>query len=1155
MRLRRLDLIRYGKFTDQAIDFGPKPTAGPDFHIVFGLNEAGKSTALSGYLDLLFGIEERSRYNFLHEYGAMRVGGVLELAGEEHTFSRTKQRNNSLLNAAGQPVSEVAISAHLAGLSRDAYSTMFSLDDETLEAGGKSILESRGDLGKLLFTASAGLGNASDTLSALEVEADAIYRKQAHGTDLAILKKRLAELKSARDAIDTLASTYETLEAERLDATEHYNRSITERSTLSSRLDHIAMLVRAARTLAEIKRKAVQLAELPDSPSPSGISSGNFAEMIDDDARLRTQQLANSEEIERVTAKIAGVDVDDAILAISERVRGLAERKARHVAAGLDLPSRRTELQILDSAVAAHLAALGRSSEPEPASLLLPAAVVGTVRNMLEQRSGIATSLAVARDEAAAALDALQMARERVGEERSVPELARARVSSALSKARASTHLKEIKEASEAQHEAEIQLAAAIRRLKPWSGDAAELVGISVPSAEQVDTWKRLASELGKKRAVASERLADHEATHGALSARLGAIRANVDVTDDATAAAIRHERDKAWARHRDNLIIETADEFAATMARDDSVGSVRLGNARELAELRTTMRSLAETSANISQAREQHSLIEQQVDTLAAQIRKAALELLGDGSEGSPERLIERVEDRISARTDALSAWAAIEAAQSKAARAGEEADRTRLELSAALESVGIQSDQIDSLETIMAVTERFMERQDKLEAQRNEAVKTLSAKEEELAARRRAVDVAERREEEWLASVGRALKGTWLESGLPAHVVGNVLDQLAELSKTLQDRNAMRLRIEKMETDQADFIAEVTAAAAAVSEPANDDPEQFALRLTERLERADRGREARASLGNDLKRLLDARDVIHREVAIHEDRKNEVLGMFGVKTLPEVVERDELLRERDRLRAAVAELEEQLLEELTIEERQQAHSMLDAVDFEALAIEKAESEQRLRDLDEIIQQQLIRKTRATDKLDAIGGDSAVARLDAERRTVLLEMEEKAVRYIELKLGVMSAQNALRLYRDRHRSGMMARASDAFALITRGQYSGLTTQPAKGGEVLIAMQRDGQSKVADALSKGARFQLYLALRLAGYYEFAQFRPSVPFIADDIMETFDHVRSEEVFRLFGEMANAGQVIYLTHHKHLYEIAKLVVPDVRIHELR
>jgi uncharacterized protein YhaN len=248
------------------------------------------------------------------------------------------------------------------------------------------------------------------------------------------------------------------------------------------------------------------------------------------------------------------------------------------------------------------------------------------------------------------------------------------------------------------------------------------------------------------------------------------------------------------------------------------------------------------------------------------------------------------------------------------------------------------------------------------------------------------------------------------------------------------------------------------------------------------------------------------------------------------------------------------VIELEEKLCIELAVDNTGQAMAALYGLALDSLEIEKAEIERRLADFDERIQAQLVRVTRAADRLEAIGGDSAVARIDAERRTILLDIEEKAVRFIELKLGVMAAKNALRLYRERHRSSMMARASDAFALMTRGQYSGLTTQPVKGGEILIAMQRDGQSKVADALSKGARFQLYLALRLAGYYEFAQVRSSVPFIADDIMETFDHVRSEEVFRLFGEMARTGQVIYLTHHQHLCEIAREVVPGVRIHEL-
>ena len=164
----------------------------------------------------------------------------------------------------------------------------------------------------------------------------------------------------------------------------------------------------------------------------------------------------------------------------------------------------------------------------------------------------------------------------------------------------------------------------------------------------------------------------------------------------------------------------------------------------------------------------------------------------------------------------------------------------------------------------------------------------------------------------------------------------------------------------------------------------------EQLAISLAERLERAERMREAKADLSADLKRLQDLRASLDNEVSAHERRKNEVLAVFGVATLAEVVERDELLRERDGLRTAVAELEERVTAELSVERFEQAQAMLDAIDFDGLAVEKAEGEQRLRQLDEAIQQQLIRQTRAADKLDAIGGDSAVARLDAERRTTL---------------------------------------------------------------------------------------------------------------------------------------------------------------------
>ena len=61
MRLARLNLARYGKFTDFVLDFGAKQLEKPDFHIIFGSNEAGKTTALTAILDLLYGISKGSQ--------------------------------------------------------------------------------------------------------------------------------------------------------------------------------------------------------------------------------------------------------------------------------------------------------------------------------------------------------------------------------------------------------------------------------------------------------------------------------------------------------------------------------------------------------------------------------------------------------------------------------------------------------------------------------------------------------------------------------------------------------------------------------------------------------------------------------------------------------------------------------------------------------------------------------------------------------------------------------------------------------------------------------------------------------------------------------------------------------------------------------------
>ena len=111
MRFQHLDLSRYGKFTDQRLVF---PQAKRDFHLIVGPNEAGKSTTRQAILDLLYGIENRSSYDFLHAKAEMRLGACIEQGAQVLDFVRTKARSKSLLDARGQVLPVPAVAAFLA---------------------------------------------------------------------------------------------------------------------------------------------------------------------------------------------------------------------------------------------------------------------------------------------------------------------------------------------------------------------------------------------------------------------------------------------------------------------------------------------------------------------------------------------------------------------------------------------------------------------------------------------------------------------------------------------------------------------------------------------------------------------------------------------------------------------------------------------------------------------------------------------------------------------------------------------------------------------------------------------------------------------------------------------------------------------------------
>ena len=183
----------------------------PDFHIVYGPNEAGKTTTMEAALRLFYGFQHVEPYAFKHQRANLQVSAEIEIDGTPRSFTRLPKRSGNLVNGHGNALPEAALAAHLGGMAEEDYRNLLCLDDATIERGGEEIVQARGDTGRLLFSAAAGLAHLSSVLDAVRTEADEIWRKRASKTRIAVLKRDLADVEKAIRAQDVTASAWQAL--------------------------------------------------------------------------------------------------------------------------------------------------------------------------------------------------------------------------------------------------------------------------------------------------------------------------------------------------------------------------------------------------------------------------------------------------------------------------------------------------------------------------------------------------------------------------------------------------------------------------------------------------------------------------------------------------------------------------------------------------------------------------------------------------------------------------------------------------------------------------------------------------------------------------------------------------------------------------------
>ena len=122
----------------------------------------------------------------------------------------------------------------------------------------------------------------------------------------------------------------------------------------------------------------------------------------------------------------------------------------------------------------------------------------------------------------------------------------------------------------------------------------------------------------------------------------------------------------------------------------------------------------------------------------------------------------------------------------------------------------------------------------------------------------------------------------------------------------------------------------------------------------------------------------------------------------------------------------------------------------------------------------------------------------------------------------------------------------MIEATERAFAQSTGGRWPRLDIQPQGTTEQLIGI-RGGEPVAVGAMSTGTQGQLYLALRIAGHAQFVGEHCPLPFITDDIHETFDEERAKAAIELASSMGRRGHA-KLTTTAHYTHVATKTIRD-------
>lgn len=1161
MKFAKLYLKAFGPYTERLIDFD---ASGGSLHIVYGPNEAGKSSLLRAIRALLYGIPERTQDNFLHDNTTLRVGGLItDGAGRQLAVVRRKARKQPLrqwngkvgVDCEGGVLPDNAILEFLGGIEEAQFSKLFGIDRNELIQGGRAILEGHGDVGESLFEAGSGLVGLRRLRDALEAEAGELFAQRASKP---LINATLGEYHDTkRAAKDAAVRTDEWTRrdeayAAALNALEANKNALSEKRLERERLARILRNLPMIARREECAKDLADLSEVPDlAPDFAERRVAAVAAKANAERRFGEAQ----RKVAELEAELEGIKVPAGYVERGALIQGVYIHLGAFQQAELDIPGLEARQRSLLEEANANLLDLGLAVDLAGAEGLRPKkGDLVRVRGLIKEHSDLSGRIAELRRREIDLQAELETA-EHALSARTQPQDP-GRLDEAIQAA--SVHADSERRLAELVRDIAMRkedLERNTRGLGDWT--AIELRDLRPPSKATLQRLQQEADAISRERNVVNSQLAQKRADLASLQANRRKLEAGGPVPSEDELAKAREHRDRGWKLVRQGYIERTADPeklgkgyvpdaglpeaYEKAVERADAVA-----NGLRLDTQRTTEHALAlERIAQLSAA-----IAEDEAKLKDLGVRQDKWREEWTGVTGSLRVIIATVrelEEWLGERDGIVASLGELKQRQREAEDLQSALSAARERLAAEVGVYGVSISETDKFGALLAKARRHLETARREAVDYEEARRAPEGLRGELAGQRKRIQGLDAELVKWRSRWGAAVTAIGLVGSVEPGEAEARLALLEELFHAIDGahRAAQELSVKQATVHRYSEEARSLATALGVNgqgKSVGDLVADLFSQHQEAVKKAQRREQVSKQLEDECQALENAKGEV--------DRKNKeladlcrVAGVVDVVELPAV---EDKVRRKRELQSEASQIERQL----TAQNSSPLDRILDeatVVDRDTLSVRVPSLEEEIKGL-EASQITLAQQVRDAEvALNEVDGSAKAAEAAQRAQELLAKLRNATEDYARLKVSSFVIGRAIEAYRQKHQGPILKRASEYFLTLTRGSFKGLDVDFGEDDrQVLVGVRGDGKQLVVEGMSDGARDQLYLALRLAAIERHLETSPPIPIIVDDILVQFDDDRATAAFEALGMLAARTQVLLLTHHEHLLPLAQQAV---------